>query len=329
MDWLVPAAIIALIVTGIFFLVGLLRTRVEFVDEGYKAVIYQFGRFHRIDGPGRVVLNKRVDKIQHKIDIRNLPRNHIVEALSYGVPFCYEVNFWRYVDLVTAAGASRERLVALAVVSDGERNEQINITLRDTLVQTIASMERDYPLPQGAELFQKILPILPGIPQCEEMLARWKLNLRRNLPKIGVYLDPDYPLVVKRVFLGEDITAPLALGRSNELLRKALPGIPEELLLQSLTTIAGYNPPQQISKFQLDSNQAARMELRPGQDGEVSTRIKIDAAPPSANQASMDAAPRQSTQDMASPRQGDMLTTADLAVLKRIPSYREPQSRTG
>ena len=329
MEWLVLLGVIAAIVAGIVFLVGLLRTRVEFVEEGSQAVIYQFGRFHRLDGPGRVVLNKRVDEIHHQIDVRNMPRNYTVEALSYGVPFTYSVNFWRRVDLTNAAGGSRERLIAMAIFTDAERQEQVNTILRDTLVQTLASMERDYPLPATTELILKILPILPGIPQCEEMLARWKVNLRRDLPRLGVYLDPEYPLVVKRVVLGEEITSSLSLKRRSELLRTALPSVSDELLLQALTVIAGYEPPQSINKLQLDSAQAARVEVRPGHDGEISTRIKIDTMPPPAAEPARHAAPAQATAQAQPQEQGDRLVAEDLAILKRIPPYRQAQSRAG
>ncbi len=328
MDWIVLASVIATIIVGIVFLIGMLRTSVVFVDEGYQAVIYQLGRFHRLDGPGRIVLNKRVDKIHHQIDVRNMPRDYRVEAFSYGIPFSYAANFWRRVDLARTSGGNRERLIDLALLSDGERHEHVNIILRDTLVQTIASMERDHPLSDTAAPLLKILPILPGIPQCEEMLARWKQNLRSALPRVGVYLDPEYPLVVKQVFLGEDITSSLSLKRRSELLRPALPGIPDELLLQALTSIAGYEPPQHISKLHLDSNQAARVELRPGQDGELSTRIKIDATPP-VGQAQTAAAPAQAAAANPTPRKDDQLTAEDLAVLKRIPSVRKEQSSVG
>lgn len=323
--WLTAVLIALIIIIPVLGLFALLRSRLIIVPEGRQAVIYQMGKFHRLDGPGRVFLNRSVDTVVREINIRNEADTYRIDGLlSYGVPFGYTLNFWRRTDLTQAAAGSREKLVELAMVSDEDRRRHVSIMLRDALILTLSGMERDYPLPNEAGLVARITPVLPGLPQCNEMLARLKQNLRRSLLTVGVILDPDHPIVIQTVHLGEEITSGFARDRRLSLLRQQFPGFGDEMLMQSLSTIEGMGPPQQMSTFNLNSSQAARVELRANESGEMQPRIKMDAvgAPPSVQQSA-------GTGEKPRPQDAERLTAEDLAVLKHVPPYRGETKRAG
>ncbi len=138
--WLVTGLVLIGLLVVVWFVVAALRPHPIFVPEGQQVVVFQLGRFHRIDGPGPVMLNRQLDEVVRTINIRNEPDNYRVDGLlSYGLPFGYTLNFWRHTDLTTAAGMIGRSWCIWRLLSDDERQHQVVTLLRTTLLDSWAN----------------------------------------------------------------------------------------------------------------------------------------------------------------------------------------------
>ena len=309
-------------------IVYLLRTRVHIVPEGEQIVVYQLGRFQRVAGPGPVLLNRALDTVERTITVRDEPANYRVANLfSYGLPFGYTLNFWRRTDLAAAARDGHAQLRQLALFSDDERRNQVNTLLRETLVHTLARLEQQHPLPAAAGIVDKLLPVLPGIPRCDELLSLLHQELARRLPAVGVYVNMRQPIVIQTVHVGDDIVESFSRGRKVALLREQWPGLTPEMLLQAFSAIEGLDQLPQ-SHFVLDAGgaaAAAQVEVRPT-DEVARPRVKMRpvAAPPPPPAQEV-AAP----QSQPSVSGEERLSPDDLSVLKQVPPIAHEQRAAG
>jgi hypothetical protein len=297
----------------------LLRTRVMIVPEGQQIVVCQLGRFNRVAGPGPVVLNRSLDTVERTINVRDEPADYRVNGLfSYGLPFGYTLNFWRRTDLTAAAAGDAARLRQLALFEDDERRAHVATILRESLVHLLARLDQTYPLRAGAGPVDQLVPILPGIPRCDELLALLQEELRRRLPSVGVIVNMNQPIVIQAVHLGDDIVGSFRRGRQVALLREQWPGLTQEMLLQAFSAIEGLGQLPQ-SYFVLDTGAGAAAQVEVRTDGDaMQPRVKVrpgktqPAAPPA-----QDSAPAVPGAD---PNR-ESLAVDDLGILKRVPPY--------
>ncbi|MEZ4613938.1 MAG: hypothetical protein R2867_00285 [Caldilineaceae bacterium] len=180
-----------------------LRFRV--VPEEKRLVIYRLGKFYRVAGPG-VVPTWRFDTIERELNARDEPHNLRVDNLyMHGIPFGYTLNMWLRNDPVAVAGDDKARLHELALFNDRERKQQIEVKLREALVHVVTRIQEGHKLRKNALTFEKLLPIFPGLPLCEQLLEQLKDELKVSLPSIGIKLNENQPITITVLHLTQTI----------------------------------------------------------------------------------------------------------------------------
>lgn len=323
MDFLVPLFIIALIIVGIYLLT---QSKVQVVQEEERLVIYRLGRFHKIAGPGLVVLQRSLDEIKRTFNVRSEPHNVRVNGLFMnGVPFGYTLNFWYRFDLKGAAGEDREHLINLVQFSDEERERQVATKVREALIASTSKIEQRYK-PTGADFISKLLPIIPGLPAFNALMTEVREQLRATLPLVGAVLNEAHPITVTNIHLSNDIISSFSRGRVATLLKETFPNLPPELLLQAVSSIEGIDMPQQRVVFEGVDPSNTRLDFRTDEE-QASARVRMQPAAPTPQQPAQTAdsgvqtataaAPAPTT---AVPSTKEKLTKDDLSILKRVPA---------
>ncbi len=321
------------ILIPLLILIFWLRFRVEVVPQEKRLVVYRLGRFSRLAGPGPVLLLKRIEKVERTIHARDQPERYLIDGLFiYDIPFGFTLNLWRRFDLATATQGQAHALAELAQFDDEERNVQIQIKLREALVQSIVALQQQRPLPPTALVIERLLPIVPGMAECIQILANVHADLEHSLPSIGVILNDAHPISIERLHLSQDLIDGFNRNRTTELLRQRFPNLPEDTMVQVITSIEGANP-LSVGRISLEGIQ--------GQQG--FTEFKLDgqniephfrAAPPLATAAPpvkpAQPAVTQIQAERVQPSAGEeRLSKADLQVLKAVPQRYAGQQRSG
>ncbi len=321
MDFLVPLFIIALIIVGIYFLT---QSKMQVVQEEERLVVYRLGRFHRVAGPGVVVLQRMLDEVKRTFNVRDEPHNVRINGLFMnGVPFGYTLNFWYRFDLQAAADGNHERLAKLVQFSDEEREKQVATKVREALVAAGPVIEQKFK-PTGADFVSKLLPIIPGLPSFDAFMVEVRKHLRESLPLVGAILNEEHPLTVTNIHLGSDIIGSFSRGRVATMLRETFPNLPPELLLQAVSSIEGIDMPQQRVVFEGVDQSNTRLDFRP-EEGEASARVRVQPTGPTASNAAQpainptSAAPVVQSSTSVTPNK-EQLTKDDLSILKRVPA---------
>jgi hypothetical protein len=321
MDFFVPLFIIALIIVGIYFLT---QSKMQVVQEEERLVVYRLGRFHRVAGPGVVVLQRLLDEVKRTFNVRDEPHNVRVNGLFMnGVPFGYTLNFWYRFDLQAAADGNHERLGKLVQFSDEEREKQVATKVREALVVAGPIIEQRFK-PAGNDFVSKLLPIIPGLPSFDAFMVEVRNHLRENLPLVGAILNEEHSLTVTNIHLSSDIIGSFSRGRVTTMLRETFPNLPPELLLQAVSSIEGIDMPQQRVVFEGVDQSNTRLDFRP-EEGEAAARIRVQPtgpAPSAAPQA--ESSPTPAAAPVPPPSKPvptkEQLTKDDLSILKRVPA---------
>lgn len=322
MDFLIVLLIILGIVVGIYLLT---QSKIQIVPEEERLVVYRLGRFHRVAGPGPVVLQRSLDEVKRTFSVRDEPHNvRVMGLFMNGVPFGYTLNLWYRSDLKAAAGADRERLLNLVQFNNEERERQVATKVREALVTSAAKIEKTYK-PAGNNFVHKLLPIIPGLPEFEALLAEVRQQLRATLPLVGAVLNETQPITVTNIHLGNDIVSSFSRGRIAALLGETFPNLPPELLLQAVSSIEGIDMPQQRVVFEGVDQANTRLDVRVDEE-QASARIRVQPTPSPTQEKSQttdDAgntiAPMPTTQ-MPVPQTEEHLGKDDLTILKRVPA---------
>lgn len=325
MEFLILLLIIVAFVVALYYLLtGLLGMQYRVVPEEKRLVIYRLGRFQRIAGPG-VVITWRTDTIEREINVRDEPVDLRVENLYMkGIPFGYTLNLWLHTDPVTVAQGDQERLRELALFNDRERQQQIAVKLRESIVKVVADIEKSYKLSKDALTFEKLLPIFPGLPLCEQLLEALKAELQRTLPTIGVVVNQQQPITITALHLSPTIINGFKQGHIANLLREQYPDLASERILRSVATIDGIDLQEQRVVLDGDGDMRASMDFRQGKDG-VESRLKTYL--PSAGGAKESR--RHVDTTAVEIADGEILSEADLQILKPIPIYQPPKRAAG
>ena len=209
------------------------------MKEEDRVVVYRRGRFHRIGGPGWVFLGP-YETIERTLTVRDQPRTASISQLFvYGIPIGFTFSFWGRVDPVTAAGGNPNLLRDMAMFEEYEREQQVLLKIRDSFMRRVAELEKNRPLSEHTTIIEKIIPILPGSPECNWLLNQVRVDLLRTLPLVGVYLNINRPVTVTGIIAPPEVLQEFSWGRMIELLRRDYPNLTEDRLAQMVAAIEG------------------------------------------------------------------------------------------
>ena len=312
MLWIVYVLLAILLVWAVIML---LRTRVVAVIEvpqEERVVLYRFGQFSRLAGPGLVTL-ALYEREKRRINFRSEFGEYRTNTFYFinGIPFNYTISFWRRYDLVTAANGDRTRLAELVQYTDDERRHHLVTKLHEALYASVQVIQQKYPAPDEASIATKLLPILPGMPGCGELLALVKAELQRTLPTVGVIMDTLHPLSITNVHVTPEVIDSFGRGRSLAMLREQFPDLPADLLLQAFSAIEGLD--MHTVRLYMNGGEVHEVKV----EGEKVEGYKVT---PTSAQSEQSRSPRRSPQPSpVESDEGEHLSKDDLRVLKRLP----------
>lgn len=313
---LVPGAITLVVILAGLLALRVAGVKVKIVPEGKQIVVYRLGRFQRIAGPGVAVLN-RFETVAQTINTRSEQVSHRTSTnyFMHGVPFNWTLTFWSHTDLVRAANGQRQRLVELAQYSDGERREHLRGKLHEAMYKYVPRIAREHNLSEKPTVVEQLLPVLPGMPECERLLELVAGELERTLPTVGIYLDTQHPVTISAVHVGQEVLDSFSRGRVWRMLREQMPDVPNELLLQAFSAIEGFDI--HTARLYLENKGASVREVRM-EEGHISG-VKVRPEPSIEAEEEQPYEEDQPTAIPSSFGHDGPLTREDLSVLKRLP----------
>jgi hypothetical protein len=319
-DWwlcVIGLAISGTVVFGVYLLMSAAGSRFMIVPQEERVVLYRLGRFSRLAGPGLVTLD-RLDTEERRINVRSDVEDYRTNTYYFinGVPFNYTISFWSRNDLLEAAGVDPERLAELAQYTDDERQRHLLKKLHEAMYACTQRIQKKYTVAEDSSIARKLLPILPGMPGCDDLLELVTAHLRQNLPTIGVILDTRHPVMVANVHVTPEVLDSFTRGRSLTMLREQLHDVSPDLLVQAFSAIEGLD--MHTVRLYMEGNAAVR-DVR--LDGDSITGYKVIPQPP------VELIQRSEIADsplhkVAAPADSEeeRLSKADLGVLKRLPA---------
>ena len=297
------------------------------VLEEERIVIYRLGHFDRIAGPGLVFLLRRLDTIQRTLKVREEPHTYPVENLFiYGVPLGLIFSIWSTFDPTRVAGANRDEQLRLSLYSENERFEQMALILRSIVVQALAAIEQNQPLPAQANMGERIVSILPGFPGYGQIMDALSERLAAGMRSLGMILNPDRPLQITSMNVPESVRKGFDRERTMSFLRPQFPGLDDEALALLYTAVEKLDLPT-IQRFRVQSDESLSTRIEQRTDNAQGGQIRVSmqkaasAAAAAAGQApapASAAAPAAQPASPSAPATED-LAPADLKVLKRVP----------
>lgn len=312
--WAISIALTLVLLWALYKLVQTRVVTVIEVPQEERVVLYRFGLFSRLAGPGLVTL-AGYEREKQRINFRSEFGEYRTNTYYFinGIPFNYTISFWRRYDLLTAANGDKTRLVELVQYTDAERRRLLVTKLHEALYASVQVIQQKYPAPDKASIAEKLLPILPGMPGCDELLALVKAELQRTLPTVGVIMDTLHPLSITNVHVTPEVIDSFGRGRSLAMLREQLPDVSPEVLLQAFSAIEGLD----MHTVRLYMNGGVVREVKV--DGENIEGYKVAPDPDeSAARREQPTRPERIPPPMA-PDEDERLSKADLSVLKRLP----------
>lgn len=260
-------AIFAIAVSALLMIWGL-QIKAYTVPQEERLIIYRWGRFHRVAGPGLVwvIQGFEYEKVMRTIHVRDQDRNFTIPGLfSFDIPFGYTLNLWFRYDPVAAAGGDGELLLELAQ-HDDDRYAQIGVKLREALVRAImtvqketaaqwkekqkeesgestVTLQRQSASTQDVEsemsILEKLMLIVPGVSSCERILDLVEAELAQVLPSIGVLLNRHHRITVTRLDIADDLVGAFSRDRIAKLMRGTYKSFSDAELARGVAMIEG------------------------------------------------------------------------------------------
>lgn len=320
-------AIVILII--VLYQVG--KAMMHVVPEERRLVVYRLGRFNRIVGPGLVAVIPGLERIVRVLEVRDHPLEVTVSGIfAFGVPNDLTLNLWCSFDLARAAGIDKQKLAKSVHLSDAERRHQVEVKMREALVNQLAIIQREMPLPDDATSLDGVIALAPGMERYNKLLAGLQGELEKTLPSVGVILNTSQPITLTGRGIpasiieaiqrkqGRDIDSEWLTQYAEEL-RKDFPDISKAVLAQILAAIEGVDAGK-VQRLLLEQDTKApsgvEIEYEMHEDGNnvphaiIKPRLKTEGAATKARSA-----PVETPSEVVSPH----LSKSDLAVLKRVP----------
>lgn len=334
--WII-AGIIAAVVLLIIF-INLFKAATHIVPEEKRLVVYRLGRFNRISGPGMVFVVPGLEQIVRTLEVRDHPLEVTVPGIfAYGVPNDLTLDLWSSFDLVRAAGGNRAKLVQHVQISDAERRKQVEVKMREALVNQVADLEKNKPLAPGATSLDGVLALAPGTERYNTLLNGVKNELEKSLPSVGVILNTSQPITLTGRVIPDAIINAIKrmqgrqidsqwLTRYASQLQQQFPEISSVVLDQMLASVDGVDVGNvQRLRLEQDERTDSQVELEVPMGGseapEVVAKPKIKLGETETRRPAIAA----KTAPEPPALKPDHLTKSDLTVLKRVPRSDERQ----
>ncbi|MFN8456339.1 MAG: SPFH domain-containing protein [Anaerolineae bacterium] len=330
-------AIIALIVLGLV-MYNVLRATTRIVPEGQRLVVYRLGRFHRVVGPGLVQVLPALEQATRTLEVRDHPLEVTVKGIfAYGVLNDLTLHLWCSYDLARAAAGSRAKLALFVQMSDSERRHQVEVKMREALVNQVAILEKQMPLASNSTPLEGVIALAPGTERYNKLLAGVKEELEKSLPSIGVVLNtaqsltltgriiPDVIIEAIKRMQGRQIDSKWLTRYADEL-RQKFPDISSAVLDQMLASIDGVDVGNvQRLRLEQDDKTEAQVELEVPVDGsETPTVIAKPKIKLGEREAKVQVAATRSAAP-SGPGTAAGLSKSDLSVLKRVPRNKKEE----
>ncbi len=326
MEALIAIGLVILLAVVIIIIYRIIRGTTRVVPEGQRLVIYRLGRFHRVAGPGPVQVIPELDQVVRAIEVRNHPIEVVVPGVfAFGVPNDLTLNLWCSFDLVKAAGGNRERLAELVQVRNDERRRQVEVKMREALVQQIADLQEEMPLPDDATTLDGVIALAPGSERYNKLLARVKSQLEQTLPSIGVILNTSQPITLTNRGLSPEIIEAIQQKRGIDIsgaalmkyassLKKDFPEISDAVIAQILGSIPGVD---------LGNLQRLLLEKGRGDAGVEDTEVEFEMPQDGSGAVNIIAKTGKERtgggRSSKPQRSEDHLSESDLEILKSVP----------
>lgn len=303
-----------------------IRATTHVISEEQRWVIYRLGRFHRVAGPGPVQILPGLDRVMQSFEVRDRPLEVTVPGIfAFGLPNDLTLNLWCSFDPVRAAGGDKDRLLRLVQLNDAERRDQVTVKARQALVNCLAKLQEQMPLPAQPQVMDQVAALAPGSPRYNTLINALREDLEQTLPSVGVLLDTSQPIILTKRGLSEEILEAIKRRRGWEMDSQWLTGYVEDLrrrfpdlnisrtmLSQILASLPGVD---------LGKVQRLLLEQEPGTRAEVEFEMNREG-----EGANVIVKPKQARTE---PAQESVipppLTESDLAVLKRVPRGQRSQ----
>jgi hypothetical protein len=250
------------------------------------------------------------------------------DIFVYSVPIGLTISLWASFDLRQAARGDRNVLANLVQFGYSERCRQVEAKVREALIHQVQGLEQRRPLPGTASVAEKVLPLIPGAPECSELLERVARELQESLLSVGAVLNTAQPVMITgldvsdRLIEAFDRSRVASIDRKRladliDVLRQRLPKMSDDTLAQIATILFGLD---QVTLNTLLLPRGA--DAGPGVDFGVEKegiephlRVR-DRGRPEAVTAGEFA---QTGQDEPAAKAVERLTEHDLSVLKPVP----------
>lgn len=305
---------VVLIILGLFvvwIISKIVGADVKTIEQGKQVVIQRLGIFHKLAGPGLVVIN-RADKIAHEIDVRNRPRRVPVNGLFMnGIPFGYTLDIWYRTALEECAKGDKKRLAELSEFSDREREQLVATRVYDAMVKSATLIEKNYK-PTEPQVFYKLLPVVPGHPENIKMMQHAKDLLVKTLPAIGVKLNTDEEIVIMGLNISTKLTDNFDRDRTIKMLKEQFPTLSEKILLQALSAIDEIKLPYGRVAIEGDEDDRVSVDVRLDEDHKPDVRFRKYAGGKTGKSSAAADEPDET--------QAEEFTDEDWEVLKEVPA---------
>lgn len=326
MEIVVAIVVVVVLFVILVMLYRALKATTHVISEEQRWVIYRLGRFHRVAGPGPVQILPRLDRVMQTFEVRDRPLEVTVPAIfAFGLPNDLTLNLWCSFDPVRAAGSDKDRLVRLVQLNDAERRDQVAVKARQALVNRLAELQEQMPLPAQSHVMDQVAALAPGSSRYNTLINAIREDLERTLPLVGVLLDTSQPIILTKRGLSEEILEAIKRRRGWEMDSQWLTGYVEDLrrrfpdlnisrtvLAQILASLPGVD---------LGNVQRLLLEQEPGTRAEVEFEMNREG-----EGANVIVKPKQARPEPAQEPAGPPpLTESDLAVLKRVPRNQHSQ----
>lgn len=328
--WIILGIIGAVILIIIF--INVFKAMTYVVPEENRLVVYRLGRFNRVIGPGMVQVIPWLERVVRTLEVRDHPLEVTVKGIfAFGVPNDLTLNLWCSFDPVRAAGKDKHELTHLVHLSDSERRQQVEVKMREALVNQIAELQKQKPLPQGSTPLDAVIALAPGTERYNDLITGLKRELEKTLPTVGVILNtsqsinltgrviPDVIIEAIKRTQGRQIDSQWLTKYANQL-RQQFPEISSTVLDQMVASIDGVDVGNvQRLRLEQDDHTQAQVEMEVPMDGsdtpEVVAKPKIRLGDTENRRPAIAAKAIPELPAGTS----DHLTKSDLAVLKRVP----------
>ncbi len=327
MEFLIVLLVFIILVVGGFILYRMISSSTRVVSQEERLVIYRFGKFNRVVGPGIVRIYPKLDEVKKSYEVREHPIKMTIPGIfAFSVPNTFTLNLWVRTDPVEASQGDRSMLARLVQIQEFERREQIEVKIREALVEQVRELQQRFPLPDYATTFDGVVALAPGSTRYNALLRGTTRRLSRSLPSIGVILSSNYPITLTGRVIPDEIIKALEQKRGIDIsggtliqyatqLKTSFPDTPDSVIAQIVGSIPGVDMtnihPLVMEHIGRADKVGAKVEYELHEDGTGQINVQPDIADPEAKPAQPAKVRPRAT--------GHSLSDSDLSILKTIP----------